>query len=39
MGRFDSRASSKMTRRKAQAKKKQRLAKRAEATRIARKGK
>ncbi len=39
MGRFDSRASAKMTRRKAQAKKKERLAKQAEATRVERKGK
>jgi len=39
MGNFDSRASSKMRRRKAQAKKKERLAKKAEATRIERKGK
>jgi len=39
MGRFDSRASSKMTRRKAQSKKKERLAKQADARRAERKGK
>jgi hypothetical protein len=39
MGRFDSRASTKMRRRKAQAKKKERLAKQADATRAERKGK
>ncbi len=37
MGRFDSRNSEKMTRRKGQTKKKERLARRAEATRAARK--
>ena len=39
MGRFDSRNSEKMTRRRAQAKKKEREARRAEATRLERKGK
>lgn len=39
MGRFDSRASTKMTRRKAQAKKKERLARQAQAVRVERKGK
>jgi hypothetical protein len=39
MGRFDSRASTKMTRRKAQSKKKERLARQAEAVRVQRKGK
>jgi hypothetical protein len=38
MGRFDSRLSSKMCRRNAQGKKKERLARRAEAARLARKG-
>jgi hypothetical protein len=37
MGRFDSRNSEKMTRRKGQQKKKERLARRAEATRASRK--
>jgi hypothetical protein len=37
MGRFDSRNSEKMTRRKGQTKKKNRLARRAEATKAARK--
>jgi hypothetical protein len=39
MGNFDSRASSKMRRRKAQSKKKERLARQADAKRAERKGK